>query len=753
MTTEECVKALRTLSPRPLGLPLRVKFLLSLVITAAGLSCATLLVVRHTAEKHIQQDVVSATRGSLLTFEALMRQHQIALSRKADLLATLAELSADDASTLETSIDGPLQAEGTDLIALGRPDGKFTVFHCKSLGLSESVAGQMLRRSVEQGRTSDWWTTSESVYQVVLQPIDRTQSLRKSSSGIAIVGREIDYRAVRDLSRISASQIAFSSGHDVIVSTFGPLEEVELRRQIQHWSAPGDLRIGGRQYYAGVIDLAPGSTPGARLVILKSYDEAAAFLARLNQLLLGLGVLAVFVGVVLACVISDTFTRPLERLVDGVRALERGDFEYPLEQHGEDEVAQVTRAFDRMRNTLQHDAAQKQQLEEQLRQSQKMEALGRLAGGVAHDFNNLLTVIKGHGDLLWERLAPTGSDADSMQHIRKAADRAASLTRQMLAFSRRQVLQPTVLNLNTLIDEMGKLLKRLIHEDIEFTFKPAASVGAVRADASQIEQVLLNLIVNASDAMPKGGKLLIETQNTEIEPNPERPRPTVESGAYVMFSVTDTGQGMDAATQARMFDPFFTTKAKDKGTGLGLATVYGVVKQSGGFIWVSSEVGKGTHIEIYLPRVADKAAPEAVREIPVVGSESVGTVLLAEDEAEVRALASQFLKCAGYRVLEAEDGGEALEIAMRPGQRIDLLVTDVVMPKLRGPELAQRIRARMPSLPVIYISGYLEPGEGTNLVVAGAVLLQKPFSREALLHHASEALRSPSRQRALQSVS
>lgn len=752
MTGANRLQTLRSFLPKSPGLPLRVKLLLSLVFTAAGLTSAVLLVVRHNAEEHIQQDVMTATHSSLVTFEALMRQHQIALSRKADLLATLAQLSSGDPETFQNSTDDPLQIENADIVALGAPDGTFKVFRSRSASLSEARALEMFHRTLAHGRTSDWWPAGESIFQVVLQPVDRSKPLRNSNADIAIIGREIDYRAVRDMERISGSQVAFAFGNEVTVSTLGPLEEGELSQHLVSWAPPADIYFGNRRFYAGSVDLTPASQPPTRLLILKSYDEAEAFLARLNQLLLGIGVIAVFTGVILAFVISETFTRPLEKLVDGVRALERGDFKYPLEARGDDEVAHVMRAFDAMRNTLQKEAAQKQQLEEQLRQSQKMEALGRLAGGVAHDFNNLLTVIKGHGDLLWDRLGPTGSDADSMQHIRKAADRAASLTRQMLAFSRRQLLQPAVLNLNTQVEEMGKLLKRLIHEDIEFTFKPDASLGAVKADPSQIEQVVLNLIVNSCDAMPKGGKLLVETQNVEIDSNPGRLRPGVAPGRYVMVSVTDTGQGMDADTRARMFDPFFTTKSKDKGTGLGLATVYGVVTQSGGSIWVESEVDKGTRVEIYLPRVADKAAVTTGQIKTMERPKAVGTVLLAEDEAEVRALASQFLKCAGYHVIEAADGAEALEISKTLDDPIDLLVTDVIMPRLRGPELAQQLKTRLPKLRVIYMSGYLDPNEGSNLSIAGDCLIQKPFSRDVLLQHASEALRRVSRDKVLQTA-
>jgi signal transduction histidine kinase/CheY-like chemotaxis protein len=723
-------------------LRLRTKFLLSLVLTTATLSCATLFIVRQAVKAHVRLEIVADTRNSLVSLQALIQQHQIALSRKADLMATLGAMSAADPGEFETSTDNPLGAEGTDLVALADPHGKITVFRTTNPSLRIAVAEEMLRHSLAAGRSADWWSSGGSVYQIALQPILTNRSGANVPSGFAVVGQEMNYRTVRDLGRISASEVAVTSGTDVAISTLAPLEEHELGRRLGDWTIPEPIQIGDDRYYAGSIVLTPGSQPAARLTVLKSYDQATIFLEQLNHTLLGLGIVAILAGAMLAFLISDTFTRPLASLVEGVRALERGDFAYPLAAQGRDEVAQVTRAFDRMRSTLQKGEAQKQHLEEQLRQSQKMEALGQLAGGVAHDFNNLLTIIKGHGELLSLSVGSNGRLSDSAQQIRKAADRAASLTRQMLAFSRRQVLQPTVLDLNVLVEDMSKLVKRLIHEDIAFAFQPGTSLGQVKADAGQMEQVLLNLIVNSCDAMPSGGTLLVETRNVDVDSDPARLLADVEPGSYVLLAVTDTGHGMDAATQARMFDPFFTTKGKDKGTGLGLATVYGVVRQSGGFIRVESTPSRGTRIEVYLPRMAERHRSEAktADSKPATSARAGETVLLAEDETEVRALAAQFLTAAGYRVMTARDGAEALEIAQRLNEPIDLLVTDIVMPNMRGTELARRLRELLPELKVLYMSGYLGPVDGSADLLNGARLLQKPFSRDVLVHHANEAL-------------
>jgi two-component system cell cycle sensor histidine kinase/response regulator CckA len=372
-------------------------------------------------------------------------------------------------------------------------------------------------------------------------------------------------------------------------------------------------------------------------------------------------------------------------------------------------------------------------LETQLRQAQKMEAVGRLAGGVAHDFNNLLMVIKGHTELLMERTAPEHPDFRKIDQIKKAADRAAALTRQLLAFSRMQVMQPRVMDLNATIIEMGKMLPRLIGEDIELAILTKPNLGHVKADAGQMEQVILNLTVNARDAMPDGGKLLIETSNVELDDTYVRTHPPITAGRYVMLAVSDTGVGMNAATQAHIFEPFFTTKEKGKGTGLGLATVYGVVKQSGGFVWVYSEVGKGTTFKIYLPRVDEIAHADAEKNLSEQLPQGSGTILLAEDEKEVREVAREFLEMAGYSVIEAKDGAQALELAAKHAGKIDLLVTDMVMPGIGGRELATRLLALRPELKVIYMSGYTEYANFKNAEFElHNTMLQKPFTRAIL---------------------
>jgi len=392
------------------------------------------------------------------------------------------------------------------------------------------------------------------------------------------------------------------------------------------------------------------------------------------------------------------------------------------------------------------DVSERTHLESQLRQAQKMEAVGRLAGGVAHDFNNLLMVIKGHTELLLNALDSSDQLARKIEQIDRSADRASALTRQLLAFSRRQVLQPQIMNVNTTVEEMGKLLPRLIGEDIELVIHTDRDLGSVRADASQMEQVLMNLAVNARDAMPSGGKLMIETANVNIDQSYVASHPLMKPGPYVLLVVTDNGTGMDAETQTHIFEPFFTTKEKGKGTGLGLAMVYGIVKQSGGFIWVYSELGKGSSFKIYLPRVGQAeghaATPRPSLELPK-GTE---TVLLTEDEQDVREIARQFLESGGYRVIEAKDGAEAIQLAAAHRGEIQLLVTDMVMPGMTGQELAVRLQSEHPGLNVVFMSGYSEHA-ATEMANAdpSVRLLTKPFSRAAILRTVGEMLRGAAR--------
>jgi PAS domain S-box-containing protein len=391
------------------------------------------------------------------------------------------------------------------------------------------------------------------------------------------------------------------------------------------------------------------------------------------------------------------------------------------------------------------DVTERRALEQQLRQAQKMEAIGRLAGGIAHDFNNLLMVISGYGEFLLERIGTDPALRAPAQEIANAAERATGLTRQLLAFSRKQMLAPKVMDLNGVVTENLKMLTRLIGEDIDLVMVPGAELGAVKADPGQIEQVIMNLAVNARDAMPHGGKLTIETANVTLDENYARFHAPVKPGEYVMLAISDTGLGMDTETQSHIFEPFFTTKGP-RGTGLGLSTVYGIVKQSEGYIWVYSEHGKGTSFKVYLPRVSATGEAVAVQSAVSVSKPGLGdeTILIVEDEPNLRRLARQALESQGYAVLDAADGASAIQVSNSHQGPIHLLLTDVIMPGMNGRELALRISSLRPETRVLYMSGYTENAIGHNGTLdEGITLLQKPFTLPALKAKVREVLDTP----------
>jgi len=384
---------------------------------------------------------------------------------------------------------------------------------------------------------------------------------------------------------------------------------------------------------------------------------------------------------------------------------------------------------------------ERKQLESQYRQSQKMEAIGRLAGGVAHDFNNLLTAISGYSEMTLMDLRRDDPLRLNIEEILKAADRATSLTQQLLAFSRKQILQPRKISLNDTLTGMHEMLRRLIGEDVDLSLELEPDLGTVTADPGQIEQIVMNLAVNARDAMPRGGKLFIETDNVFLDEAYTQRHLEVSPGPYVMLAVSDNGLGMDEETQARIFEPFFTTKERGKGTGLGLATVYGIINQSGGHIWVYSEPGQGTAFKIYLPRLDAAVEVERAKVIPAEMPFGEETILVVEDEDALRALIQRSLKKFGYRVLEARHGGEALLICEQAQEPIHLMLVDVVLPQMSGPRIAARLAGLQPGMKVLYMSGYTE-----NAIVHHGILdqqvpfLQKPFKPMTLVRKVREVL-------------
>ena len=546
-----------------------------------------------------------------------------------------------------------------------------------------------------------------------------------------------------------------------------------------------DIQTYDRDGNTPVIALARPIAGTPWLILIEFPDDVVlkpvnGFMRRM----LIIGTFLFVMGVAGAFVLSRKVTGPLYELTAGATAISRGDHSRLVNIDQKDEFGQLASAFNAMVEKLRESQrelerkvqertaqleeanhqlellseshAEKRSLaereradaiealrntENQLVQSQKLEAVGRLAGGISHDFNNLLTVILGYTDISKRTLKEGDPLLRNLEEIGKASERAASLTRQLLAFSRKQVMQPKVFDLNTVVSDLKKMLRRMIGEDIELRVISEADLGNIKADPVQLEQVIMNLVVNARDAMPRGGKLSIETSNVYLDESYAREHVSVDPGEYVMLAISDTGCGMNEETRQRIFEPFFTTKESGKGTGLGLSMVYGIVKQSGGNIWVYSEEGRGTTFKIYFPRVTAEA--EEYRrvgdtfEMPK-GSE---TILLVEDAALVRTLARQVLETAGYKVLEAASAEAALTICEPNGTRIDLLLTDVVMPGMSGNDMSKILLARQPDMPVLYMSGYTDEAIVQHGVLeAGINFLQKPFSPGALALKVREVL-------------
>jgi signal transduction histidine kinase/ActR/RegA family two-component response regulator len=420
--------------------------------------------------------------------------------------------------------------------------------------------------------------------------------------------------------------------------------------------------------------------------------------------------------------------------------------------YGNDEIGRLARAFDEMASAVQardrqHEEAQKalRRSEEQFRHAQKLQAMGRLAGGVAHDFNNLLTVITGYGEILQESLPPDHPGRPHLEELLKASHRAASLTRQLLAFSRKQVMCARVLDLNAVVADMEKMLRRLIGEDIELILKREAALCRIKADPGQIEQILMNLAVNARDAMAGGGRLTIETGNADLDDTYVLEHPDARAGPHVFLSITDTGCGMDSETQAHLFEPFFTTKAVGQGTGLGLSTVYGIVRQSGGSIAITSTLGRGTSVRIHFPRIETPAGEEessSPPQLPQVAQAE--TVLVVEDSDVLRKLVHGVLTAQGYQVLEAGDGREAVRVFERHAAPVNLLLTDVVMPKAGGRDLANYLRTLLPDLKILFMSGYLDTAFIQHGMLDGKVyFICKPFTPMQLARKVREVLDDP----------
>jgi signal transduction histidine kinase/ActR/RegA family two-component response regulator len=728
---------------------LRTRFLLSLLALSTGLTSAMLLVVRYRVEKQEREAIREDLHNSVRNYESFERLREATLTHTAVLVADMPNLrtlmTRQNKAAIQNGSQDIWGLTGSDLFVLAGIPGDVLAFQSSNADFTLDAAQESLRASLKRGNVWDWWFHSGRLYQIWVQPVYSDEQSSETLLGFLVIGQEVSKSQARNFSNVASSEAVFRYGNEIAASTLSAEANGLLEQQFREGKGdqPGteqEIQIGSERYLGTTVRLSYGVGTPVSLSVLKSFDRATTFLKQLNRVLLILGFVSVLAGTVLAFLLSKTITKPLARLVTGLHAFEKGDSSFPLDASGGDEVAEVTAAFDRMRANLQKTENEQKQLEQRLRQAHKMEAVGRLAGGVAHDFNNLLMIVSGHCELLSARIPAGEPDRNNVEQIQKAADRAVSMTRQLLAFSRMQVLEPRVIDLNAVIADMGKMLARLIGEDIEYTFTPDPKLVSVKADPGQIGQVIMNLVVNSRDAMPKGGSITVRTRNAVLDRDEARKRHPMQPGEYGLLSVTDTGLGMDEETKAHIFEPFFTTKGVGKGTGLGLATVYGIVKQSGGFIWVESAPGKGTTFEIYLPHGHATKMEDAKEIKPAAIFRGKETILVVEDEAAVRELASEFLRSAGYSVLEAKNGAEALETIAQSANAIHLVLADMIMPRMGGAEMADRLKKERPELKVLFMSGYSEHAGVQSNQISPQAILAKPFSIATLIGKVREAL-------------
>lgn len=708
------------------------------------LTAAVLALVQAQMRIHVREDLVTTLRAEAAVYTqiegARREQAQQSAMLIADQPSLKALMSTNDPPTVEDGSASLFQTSHADLMVLENASGEMLAFHSKSDGVPVSRVKQLMQDSAGE---EDWWFVGGQfagghLYHVSFAPIVAGANVHQQALGRIALGRELSPQSIIDTGAVGTSASIFEREGAVILSSLPASAWGDFEASVSKERTTSDsiqeINLAGERYLASFVEL-PGDHP-VRLYSLQSFDRATTFLHALNRMLLTLGALAVLAGALIAFILSKQITRPLEHLVLATRQLQTGDFESRIAVVGTDEVADLTLAFEEMRSSLR-------QSREGLLRSARLEAVGRLAGGVAHDFNNLVMIIKGYSDLLLDNATPQAKPY--IEEIKNAGDRASALTRQLLAFSRKQVLEPQVLDPNQTVRNMVKMLRVLIGEDIELVTQLSDQIGRVQADPGQLEQVIMNLAVNARDAMPNGGRLMIETQSCHLDESYASTHSEVSPGPYVLTAVTDTGSGMSKEILEHIFEPFFTTKEPGKGTGLGLATVYGIVKQSRGHIAVSSEPGRGTTFKIYLPSLdKDKSVALPIAHEVSATPKGDGTILLVEDEAPLRVLAAESLKRLGYTVLQAGNGLEALAVAEQHSGKIDVVVTDIVMPRMGGPELIEKLRQKRENFAVIFTSGHTETAALENAKIGtNAILLNKPFSSELLARRISEVQQNP----------
>jgi len=716
---------------------LRTKLLVSMGAVVFLLTAAVLVLVQARMRQHVREDLAATLRAESTAYIYIEDARRMLAQQTARLIAdqpTLkALMSTNDRLTVEDGSKPLLETSRADVLLLENPAGEILAFHAKSDAVAVSRLKELMADSTGE---QDWWFAGGHLYQVSFSPIVAGEAHAQRVLGRLALCNEISAKSILDNGSFGQTDTIIERKGAVILSSLPSDISSDFEKTISTQQKTSDeiqeINLAGEHYLVNFAEL-PGNNP-VRFYSLESFDRATIFLHALNRMLLILGAVAVLAGIVIAFISSKQITRPIERLALATRQLQKGDYESQIPVVGADEVADLTVAFGEMRDTLR-------QSRDELVRSARLEAVGRLAGGVAHDFNNLVMIIKGYSDLLLD--TATDKEKSYLEEIKNAGERASGLTRQLLAFSRKQVMEPQVFDPNQTIRSMAKMLRVLIGEDIELSTQLSDNIGRIQADPGQIEQVIMNLAVNARDAMPNGGKLTIESQTCQLDETYASTHSEVRPGSYILLAVTDTGTGMSKETLTHIFEPFFTTKELGRGTGLGLATVYGIVKQSRGHITVYSEIGHGTVFKIYLPTTTQSAKLSTTVQ-PSVRPTGDATILLVEDEPPLQGLVTESLKRLGYTVLQAANGVEALAVADHHAGRIDIAITDVVMPRMGGPELVGKLREKRPDIAVIFMSGYTSATALENAKIGSdAVLLNKPFSTDLLAQRIREIREKP----------
>ena len=747
------------------ALRIRTKIFLGMVAILAGFIATSVIVVDRLAvrmgERQISSDLLRGV-GAYELFAQLrgdIAANQARSIAQTPLLKAVIDISEVDYETVYYTAHDLYEAIGADLMLLVDTRGRLLT-DASRMGYSGSDMKGMAGVSEGlQGAAYDGiWNYRNELYQIALTPV----VIDGQILGLLILGDRLDAAMAAAMRQSTGKDVLILHDGAIVAQSWENLPRpvnaaeigalLELLRDPTLAARPFRIALGGKERLAIA---APFAEIEGYVVLSRGLDELQEEIDLFELSMLGIGAAAILIAVLFSLWFSAWMSRPISALSKAAEEVGAGRLGRRVEIFAADELGLLVRTFNSMveriaerTSDLEQEIAERRraeaertELEEQLRQSKKLEAIGMLAGGLAHDFNNLLTVVMGYSELLLEEMEADDPQRPSIKEINRAGERCSNLVRQLLAFSRRQLLQPRICALNELVDDMEKMLLRLIGDDIELKTDYNPDAGLVYVDPGQIEQVVMNLVVNARDAMPDGGQVLIETAPLVVDAGAGVLLPDMRPGPYARVAVSDTGTGMDAQTREYIFEPFFTTKDRNRGTGLGLSTVYGIIKQSGGHIQVQSEPELGTRFEVLLPQVSGQverevrvhAAPELLR-----GSE---TILLVEDDVLVLNLVRQILRQYGYSVLDADNGHAGLQASARHEGTIELLITDVVMPQLGGPELAQRLKETRVGMKVLFISGYVDEAVfRRSKLEPDEVLMQKPFAPEALVGKVREIL-------------